>query len=447
MEFHYLYKKSNMERLALEHLKSWKLKAGRKPLIIRGARQTGKTWLMKEFGNRFYNSVAYINLEKSSRLEILFRDGFNTENIIAGLELESGVKIEAENTLIILDEIQAIPLAITSLKYINEDASSYHIIAAGSLLGVALHSSISFPVGKVEFMDLYPLSFLEFLNACDDNKYSALIENNKWELLTAFKTNLTDRLRQYYFIGGMPEAVKCFIDGKGFQEVRTIQKNILDAYELDFSKHAPVAITPRIRMLWNSILSQLAKENKKFIYGLIREGSRAKDYEAAISWLVDCGQAYKIHRITKPGMPLKAYEDLSAFKLYVVDVGLLAAMGNLDAGTLLEGNKIFTEFKGALSEQYVLQQLINDSEFVINYWSNERSSAEVDFILQYKGTVIPLEVKAEENLHAKSLKVYAEKFKPSISIRTSMSDYRKEDWLVNLPLYNINSIQTTLNNL
>ena len=429
-----------MERYRIQFLESWKSNSSRKPLIIRGARQTGKTWLMKEFGRRFYDTVAYVNLEKSTRLAPLFNDGFDIKRIISAIELESNIKINPDNTLIILDEIQAIPLAITSLKYFYEDAPEYNVMAAGSLLGVALHSEISFPVGKVDFMDLYPLNFIEYLNACGDEKLTNILKDQDWPLITTFKTKFTDRLREYYFVGGMPEAVKSFTQGKDFKEVREIQKNILNAYEYDFSKHAPVAAIPKIRMLWNSILSQLAKENKKFIYGLIKEGARAKEYEAAISWLVDCGQAYKIHRVTKPGIPLKAYIDLSAFKLFIVDVGLLSAMGDLDSGTLLDGNSIFTEFKGALTEQFVLQQLISEGRFVINYWSAEKSTAEIDFVLQKQGIVLPLEVKAVENLTAKSLKVYAEKYKPSVSIRTSMSDYRKEDWLTNLPLYAINTL-------
>jgi hypothetical protein len=429
-----------MERLRLKKLLEWKNSSARKPLIIRGARQTGKTWLMLEFGRRFYKSVAYINLEKSSRLKGFFEGGYDTNRIITAFELELNLKINAEDTLIIIDEIQEIPRAITSLKYFCEDAPQYHIVAAGSLLGVALHSDVSFPVGKVDFMDLYPLNFTEFLYACGDGKYVELLQQNDWQMVTAFKQTLIMRLKEYYYTGGMPEAVKAFIEGKGFTEVREIQKNILSAYELDFSKHAPINAVPRIRMIWNSILAQLAKENKKFIYGLLKEGSRAKEYEMAISWLTDCGQVYKINRVKKPGLPLKAYEDPAAFKLFIVDVGLLAALGDLNSKTLLESTSIFTEFKGSLTEQYVLQQLISDDEFVIKYWSSENSSAEVDFVIQHKNTVIPIEVKAEENLHAKSLGVYSQKFKPVISIRTSMSDFREQDWMKNIPLYGLGEL-------
>ena len=306
---------------------------------------------------------------------------------------------------------------------------------------MALHSGVSFPVGKVTFMDLYPLTFLEFLNAVGETRLTEILQQADWKLITAFKSKYIERLRQYYFVGGMPEAVLKFTENKNFREVRDIQKQILDAYELDFSKHAPVEIVPRIRMVWNSIPAQLAKENRKFNYGLIKKGSRAKDYELALSWLVGCGQIHKVSRVTKPAIPLKAYEDWNAFKLFIVDIGLLAAMGDIDAKTLLGGNMIFTEFKGALSEQYVLQQFRSTDKYVINYWSADRSTAEVDFVIQYKGLAVPVEVKAEENLQSKSLKVYKGKFKPEIALRISMSDFRQQDWLTNIPLYAVNLVK------
>lgn len=426
-----------MRREKLAALISWKNSTSRKPLIIRGARQVGKTWLMKEFGNTQYKQTVYVNFEKNSRLKTLFVDDFDIKRIIIALQAESGLVINAQNTLLIFDEIQAIPEAITSLKYFFEDAPEYHIVAAGSLLGVALHKNTSFPVGKVAFMDLHPLTFLEFLDAIGENGLAELLHSGDWKLITAFKTKFIDRLRQYYYVGGMPEVVVTFNKNNNFKEVRVIQKQILQSYEQDFSKHAPSEIVPRIRMIWNSIPAQLAKENRKFIYGIIKEGARAKDYEHALSWLIDCGQVHKICNVSKPGMPLKAYEDRSAFKLFLVDVGLLAAMGDLSAQTLLEGNKIFTEFKGALTEQYVLQQLITSDDFVIYYWSAERSISEVDFIVQFEGAIYPIEVKAEENLQAKSLKVYHDKFNPSHSFRTSMTDFYQQDWLINIPLYAI----------
>lgn len=435
-----------MRRTKLAELVIWKDSKSRKPLIIRGARQVGKTWLMKEFGKTYYTQTVYVNFEKNKQLRALFTDDFDIKRIIIALQAESGLTILAENTLLIFDEIQAAPEAITALKYFHEDATEYHIVAAGSLLGVALHSHISFPVGKVSFMDLYPLTFLEFLDAIGEKALIEILHKEDpiaigWKLITAYKSKYIERLRQYYYVGGMPEAVLKFSENNNFNEIRDIQKQILAAYEQDFSKHAPLAIVPRIRMIWNSIPAQLAKEHRKFIYGIIKEGSRAKDYELAISWLIDCGLIHKVCRATKPAIPLKAYEDRSAFKLFLVDVGLLAAMGNIDPKTLLEGNTIFTEFKGALTEQFVFQQLNSCNEFVIYYWSAERSAAEIDFIVQYNGVIVPIEVKAEENLQAKSLKVYVEKFNPKVSVRTSMSDFRKQDWLTNLPLYTISELK------
>jgi len=309
-------------------------------------------------------------------------------------------------------------------------------------LGVALHAHTSFPVGKVEFMDLYPMSYYEFLEAMGEKSLLDVLKSNDWPLITTFKLKYIELLRQYYFVGGMPEAVSVFRKDYNFREVRYVQKNILDAYEQDFSKHAPTEQVPRIRMVWNSIPSQFAKENRKFIYGVLKEGARAKEFELAIEWLVNCGQVHKVFRTTKPSIPLKAYEDQSAFKLFLVDIGLLAAMGNIDVRTLLEGNRIFNEFKGAITEQFVLQQLVNDNNNSIFYWSAERSTAELDFLVQNSGSVLPVEVKAEENLQAKSLKVFHQKYSHNFSIRASMSDYREQDWLINLPLYAINELLT-----
>ena len=433
-----------MKRDKQDDLIAWKKTTSRKPLIIKGARQVGKTWLMKEFGSTQYAQTVYINFEKNKQLYSLFVDDFYIKRVIIALQSETGLTIDPKNTLIIFDEIQAIPEAITALKYFQEDAPEYHIVAAGSLLGVALHSDISFPVGKVIFMDLYPLSYLEFLDALGESTLLEILQNGDWKLITAFKSKYIELLRQYYFVGGMPEAVLKFTENNNFREVRDIQKQILDGYEFDFSKHAPIEIVPRIRMVWNSIPAQMAKENRKFIYGLIKKGSRAKDYELALSWLIDCGQVHKVCRITKPAIPLKAYEDRNAFKLFMVDVGLLTAMGDIDAKTLVEGKAIFSEFKGALSEQYVFQQLKSTDEYVINYWSADRSTAEVDFVIQYQDSAIPVEVKAEENLQSKSLKAYKEKFTPVVALRTSMSDFREQDWLTNVPLYGISELERIL---
>ena len=430
-----------MYRKAIEHLFKWKAKKNRKPLVIRGARQVGKTWLMKEFGKTAYQSTVYINFDNNRRMKELFSSDLDTERIIIGLELYSGDKIDPDNTLLIFDEVQEIPAALTSLKYFYENAPQYHIVCAGSLLGVALHEGTSFPVGKVEFMNLFPLSFTEFLMAMEKEQYSKLLKRQDFEMITTFKHEYINLLKQYYYVGGMPEAVLAFSENMDFGEVRRIQQRILDAYEQDFSKHAPTDVVPRIRMLWNSIPAQLAKENKKFIYGIIKEGARAKDYELAMLWLRDCGLVYQVHRVTAPNLPLKAYEDMKAFKLFVVDVGLLSCMVRLRADTLLDGNDMFKEFKGALTEQYVLQQMKTLEDLQVYYWTNDRGSAEIDFLIDNGKEVMPMEVKAEVNLQAKSLKTYKEKYNPKISVRTSMADYKQENWLLNLPLYGVEIIK------
>ena len=429
-----------MYRTAIEKLYKWKESRYRKPLIIEGARQVGKTWLMKEFGSKAYSDTVYINFDSNPRMEELFSKDLDIDRLIMGIELYSEKKIDPENTLIIFDEVQEVPRALTSLKYFCENAPQYHIVCAGSMLGIALHSGTSFPVGKVNFLKLYPLSYKEFLIASGKERFAKLLEAGDYSMITAFKEIYIELLKQYFFVGGMPEAVRSFTEKRDYERVREIQSQILNAYEQDFSKHAPVAEVPKIRMVWNSIVSQLTKENKKFIYGLVREGGRAKDYEAAIMWLCDCGIVHKISRINAAGIPLKAYEDLKAFKLFFVDVGLLGCMAGLSRGTLLDGNDMFTEFKGALTEQYVCQQLKTIERLNIFYYTNDRNSCEVDFVADMGGMPVPVEVKAEVNLKAKSLKTYREKFNPEISVRTSMADYRKEDWLVNLPLYAIEEI-------
>ncbi|MGK9127111.1 ATP-binding protein [Olivibacter jilunii] len=431
--FVYLY----MKRQALVYLEAWKNSHNRKPLIIRGARQVGKTWLMKEFGKLAYEQVAYINLESNAIARNLFDADFDVQRIITGIQIDTGVMIDAGNTLLIIDEIQESSAAITALKYFQENASQYHIICAGSLLGVALNRHTSFPVGKVDFLDLYPLNFHEFLDAVQQTPLKELLLDKNWELIQSFAPKYIELLRTYYYVGGMPEAVSVYSKQRDITEVRSIQKRILLAYEQDFSKHAPHDIVPRLRMLWNSIPAQLAKENKKFVYGIIRQGARAKDYELALAWLIDCGLVKQIFNVSKPAVPLKAYEDFNAFKLFMVDVGLLGAMTDLDARTLLEGNAIFQEFKGALTEQYVAQQLITRSDLNIYYWSAQNARAEVDFLVQLSGEIIPIEVKAEENLQAKSLRVFYDKFRPKRVVRTSMSAYRKESWMDNIPLYAI----------
>lgn len=429
-----------MYRTAIEKLYKWKESKRRKPLIIEGARQVGKTWLMKEFGSKAYADTVYINFDSNSRMAAVFASDLDTSRLIMGIELYAGRKIDPNTTLLIFDEVQEVPRALSSLKYFYEDAPQYHIICAGSLLGIALHEGTSFPVGKVDFLNLYPLSFQEFLSAVVDERFAKLLDQQDYPMITPFKQTYIDALKQYYFVGGMPEAVQSFVEEKDFNEVRAIQKRILEAYEQDFSKHAPIEIVPKIRMIWNSIPSQLTKENKKFIYGLVREGGRAKEYETAIMWLCDCGLIHKISRVNAAGIPLKAYEDLKAFKLFILDVGLLGCMTGLHQHTLLDGNDLFTEFKGALTEQYVCQQFKTIDDLGIYYYTNDRGTCEVDFILDMGRQIIPVEVKAEVNLKAKSLKTYCERFHPAISVRTSMTDYKKEEWLVNLPLYAVEKI-------
>ena len=396
---------------------------------------------MKEFGRREYEQVAYINFESSDSLKSIFQENFDVSRLITAFQIETGIRIRSENTLLILDEIQEAERGITSLKYFCENAPEYHIMAACSLLGITLHQKTSFPVGKVDFLTLYPMSFNEFLLALGQEQLYELLKSNDWPMITSFKTKLIGHLRHYYFIGGMPEAVSSFLSENDFDKVRSIQKSILSSYDHDFSKHAPAEIVPRIKMLWQSIPSQLSKENKKFIYGVVKQGGRAKEFELALAWLTECGLVHKIQRISKPAIPLVAYQDTSAFKLFILDVGLLSAMGGLTKQTILQGNSIFSEFKGALAEQFVLQHFKTRLDDKVFYWSSDTSQAELDFVVQNNDQVIPIEVKAEENLKAKSLKSFYEKFNPKIAVRTSMSDYRDDGWLVNVPLYALESFR------
>ncbi len=431
-----------MYRTASESLKSWKTRPHRKPLLIRGARQVGKTWLMKNCGEHEFEQTVYINFDNNTLMKNLFSQDMDIERIITGLEIYSGLKIVAGTTLIILDEIQESPHALAALKYFAENAPQYHVMCAGSLLGVALHHGASFPVGKVEFLDLYPLSFLEFLHAMGEQKLADLIIKNNFDMAEVFAIKYTELLKKYYFIGGMPEVVHSFIEFQDFAQVRHIQQQILDSYEQDFSKHAPYEVVPRIRMLWNSIPSQLAKENKKFIYGLIREGSRAKEYEQALLWLSDCGLIHQVHRVSVPHIPLSAYTDLKSFKIYMGDIGLLCCMSRLDAHAILEEDRLFIEFKGALTEQYVLQQLKTLSGVDVYYWTSERATAEVDFLIDTGSTCIPIEAKATTNLKAKSLKMFTETYTPRLSVRTSLASYKREEQLINLPLWAVAAVSS-----
>jgi predicted AAA+ superfamily ATPase len=429
-----------MKRERLADLIQWKVSPHRKPLLVRGARQVGKTWLLQEFGRTAYPRCVYINFEDAPRLQSLFADDFDIDRILRIIQIEVKTKIVPEETLLIFDEIQSADRAITSLKYFCEKAPQIHLVAAGSLLGVALHKHHSFPVGKVDFLDLEPLSFREYLQAVGEGDLADRLDAFDWPVVTSFKARLIDHLRRYLFVGGMPEAVSVDVESGDLEAVRLVQRRLLNAYEADFSKYAPTALVPRIRMVWQGIPTQLAKESRKFIYGALRDGGRAKEFEQAIQWLLDCGLIVKCGRVEKPGMPLAAYQNLAAFKLFLVDVGLLSAQTGLDSRTLIDGNRIFEEFKGALTEQFVLQQLRHLQADFIGYWTNEKNTAEVDFLLQAEGLVIPIEVKAGESLQAKSFKFFCEKYRPEMAIRTSLSDYREEPWMTNLPLYAIGTI-------
>ena len=428
-----------MKRYAMDKLVYWKNKRNRKPLILKGARQVGKTWLMKEFGKKCFKNTAYINFDSDVRMRRIFEEDYDIQRIIRMINIETGERIIPEETLIIFDEVQEAPRAISSLKYFCENAPEYAVVSAGSLLGVAIHEGVSFPVGKVESLNMYPMSFREFLTAMGEEALADIIEEKDYQALNTFSDKYINWLKLYYFVGGMPEAVNDYAECGDVTSVRDIQKQILELYENDFSKHTPNDELARIRMVWNSIPLQLAKENKKFFFGQIRKGARAKDFELAIEWLQDCGLAGKVYRVEKPGIPLKAYTDFSAFKIYLLDVGLLGAMSDLDARSILEKNELFTEFKGALTEQYVYQQIISETEYTPYYFSAS-SHTEIDFLIQKEGQVIPLEVKAEENVKAKSLKAYFNKYNSPYAVRTSMMDYRKEEWMVNIPLYAISSL-------
>lgn len=399
----------------------------------------GKTWLMKEFAKEAYKKCAYVNFEDNDMLRQLFEHDFDIQRIINSIQWTTGVTIDTD-TLIGLDEIQEAPRGITALKYFQEKAPEYHVMAAGSLLGIAMHHNDSFPVGKVDFMYLYPLSFFEFLEAVGEKRMVDLLMSKDWQTITMFRAKFEERLRQYYFVGGMPAVVAAFAEDGNLERVRTLQNGILDSYERDFSKHAPAIEVPRIRMVWQSIPAQLSKENRKFIYGVVKEGARAKDFELAIEWLKDAGLIYKVNRCKKGQMPLAAYEDFAAFKIFMSDIGLMGAMSKLPPQSLINGNALFTDFKGALTEQYVMQQLKTSSKLSVYYWSADSSRGEIDFLVQRDSDIIPIEVKAEENLQAKSLRSFIDKNPELHGVRLSMSPYREQDWMTNYPLYSILAI-------
>lgn len=429
-----------MYRSAIKKLKEWKNKEDRKPMILMGARQVGKTWIMKEFGKNEYAKVAYISFYNNERMNDVFDMDFDIDRIIMNLNIESGVSITPNDTLIILDEIQNAPKALESLKYFCEDANEYHVIAAGSLLGVAVHENVAFPVGKVDMLDLYPFSFREFLLAMDEKSLVMALDSKDFSIIDNFSDKFLFWLKNYYYIGGMPAVVDSFRRNKDYVKTRQIQKDILRQYEQDFGKHVDAKNLPRIRMVWQSIPIQLAKENKKFFFRQIKKGARSSDFEIAIQWLMDSGLIYKVNRVNEPHMPLKAYINMSAYKLFILDIGLLGALSDLPAKTILEKDEIFVEFKGAFTEQYVLQQLICDTQYTPYYYCIDKSTFEQDFMIQMEDRIVPIEVKAEGNVYSQSLKAYCEKYHPEKAVRFSTLKYVDQGWMVNIPLYAISTL-------
>lgn len=423
-----------MERSIYSSLKKWKESPTRKPLILQGARQVGKTYILKEFGAREYSEVVYINCDDNNDMQNMFVD-YDVDRIIRSLSAISGISIKPSTTLLILDEIQEVERGLASLKYFCEKAPEYHVAVAGSLLGITLPEGTSFPVGKVDMLYMYPMDFEEFLLAMGKEQLVELLRSNSWAALTPLRGMLTELLRQYYFVGGMPEAVKTYVEHGDIWEVRSIHSKIIDAYRNDMSKHVPKQQVQRINMVWNSIPSQLARDNKKFIYGALRKGARANDFEIAIQWLVDSGLVHKVHRISKPVVPLKFYEDIASFKLFLLDCGLLGALSETPPEQILIGDNVFEEYKGAFTENYVLQQLKSLPRTFVYYYSNDNSTLEIDFVVQHEAHVIPIEVKAEENLRAKSLRQFVTDNAGLHGVRFSMSDYREQDWLTNVPLW------------
>jgi len=428
-----------MERLILNDLLKWKESKYRKPLILKGVRQVGKTWVLKEFGKRYYENTAYFNFDENEEYRQFFETTKDTQRILQNLMLASGQKIKPLETLIIFDEVQDCPNVINSMKYFYENANEYHVACAGSLLGIALAKPSSFPVGMVDFMQINPMTLTEFLTANgDDNLVKYLDSVNAIENIPgAFFNPLYEKLKMYYITGGMPESVKMWTQERDVEQMQTVLSNIIGAYERDFAKHPDPKDFPKISMVWKSVPSQLARENKKFIYKVVKEGARAREYEDALQWLADTELVRKVYRSTAPGLPIAAYDDLSAFKLYLVDVGLLRRLSLLAPSAFGEGNRLFTEFKGALSENYVLQALINQFEAAPRYWSVDNPRYEVDFLIQRENDIIPVEVKSEDNVESKSLKKFKEKFgdKIKLRVRFSLNNLKMDDDLLNIPLF------------
>ena len=424
-----------MERFAIQQLKAWKENPRRKPLVLMGARQVGKTWLMKEFGRKFYEKVAYVSFFNNETVAKEFKTDYDVKRLLSVLNIASGVTITPGDTLVILDEIQNAPEAFEALKYFCEDAPEYHVMVAGSLLGVALHKGISYPVGKVDLLDLHPLSFREYLYAVGEKSLSDAIQAKDYSVIDLFSEKYISHLKNYYFVGGMPGVVDVFRQDSDYQGARKVQRDIIAQYRGDFGKHADARELPKINMVWDSIPMQLAKENKKFFFGKMKQGARSGDFEVAIQWLLDSGLVHKVHRVNEPRVPLAAYKDFSAYKLFFLDVGLLGAMSELDAQTILEGNRLFVEFKGALTEQFVLQQLVCDTSYTPYYFGTESATFEQDFLVQKGMEAVPIEVKAETNVRSQSLRAFYEKFHPEKSVRFSLLPYKDQDWMVNIPLY------------
>lgn len=425
-----------MKRHAFRKLEEWKNSTSRKPLVIRGARQVGKTWLMKAFAREYYKKTAYISFVDTPDAKNIFDGNYNLDNMLLGMGVLTKTKITPNDTLIILDEIQECERALNALKFFKENAPDYHIMAAGSLLGVAVRQkNFSFPVGQVDFLNLYPLSFCEFLDAVGETELSELIYNGNRSILAAFQNKCVNLLKQYMVVGGMPEAVKSFASDKDMLAVRRIQNAILTGYTEDFSKYTESSNVPKITAVWNSLPAQLAKENRKFMYKDVQKGARAREYENAVDWLDLTGLVYKIKKITKPDLPIAGYEDASSFKLYMLDTGLLCAKAMLEPGVIIEGDRIFEEFKGALTEQYVLQELKTYDNLPVSYWGTDNGTAEIDFVVQKSNLVIPVEVKASVNLKAKSLASYRQRYNPAVSIRTSLAGFEINNGLYNIPLY------------
>lgn len=424
-----------MQRALMDQLVTWKNTARRKPLILNGARQVGKTWLLKEFGGLHFESVAYVSLDNDALARSYFDSDFDTARIITSLSLELDMDIEPEKTLIVLDEVQACPKAITSLKYFCENASEYAVAAAGSLLGISATEGTGFPVGKVNMLDLHPLSFDEFLEATGNGRFAKLVASGETAMISNFSSKLEELLKQYYVVGGMPEAVNAFVAEQDVRAVRSVQREILDGYVSDFAKHIPPRLLARTMLAWESIPRHLSQENKKFVYGKVRRGSRAADFEESLAWLEQAGLIHKVRRASKPGIPLSAYCESGAFKVFMVDVGLLGAMSDLPPEAVIAGSRVFTEFKGALTEQYVCQQLISECGLTPYYWSAENSLGEIDFLVQDGGSVFAIEVKAEENLRAKSLRAFKGAHPEVAAVRFSLSGFREQEWMRNVPLY------------